>query len=117
MICNRTVCNNKATHKHNFNDKLYCLECVIAIDENIALFNDPPCFNLNKKPFPIQKSRDIPWLIAEIAYEEYIEHGGRGQSLTRVAERGGFGLCEMDRFYPEWRDILCLYNRQIKKTC
>lgn len=32
--------------------------------------------------------------MAERAYVEYLKHGGSGQSLERLAERGGFGLQE-----------------------
>lgn len=62
------------------------------------------------RPFPIQGNdaeRDaagrmrysrpstIPWWLAEIAYESYVKSGGRGQSLERLAERGGFGRAEL----------------------
>lgn len=56
-----------------------------------------------KKTFPIQSpihvrgmgQLTIPWHIAEEAYKEYILQGGRGQSLERLAERGGFGWEEI----------------------
>lgn len=44
--------------------------------------------------FPIQDASPIPWACAERAYQTYLRHGGRGQSLERLAERGGFGLQE-----------------------
>lgn len=53
-----------------------------------------------KPPFPIQGGDAIPWAAAEQAYREYVKHGGAGQSLERLAERGGFGL-------QEWA---CLYH-------
>lgn len=60
--------------------------------------------------FPLQASRtapagprQIPWQVAEIAYGEYSRLYGSSQSLDRLAERGGFGWCEMDAFYPGWR--------------
>lgn len=60
------------------------------------------------KPFPILKGKlikTIPWYIAMKAYKSYAEqHGGSGQSLERVAERGGFAESELDMLYPEWRD-------------
>lgn len=37
----------------------------------------------------------IPWSIAQKAYVVYEGQGGRGQSLERVAERGGFELLEL----------------------
>lgn len=57
------------------------------------------------KPFPIQQGQPyrneerrrvypaqsfIPWWLAEKAYEQYVKLYGNGQSLERLAERGGF---------------------------
>lgn len=60
--------------------------------------------------FPLQTSRhapsgprQIPWTVAEIAYGEYSKRYGSSQSLERLAERGGFGWCEMDDLHPTWR--------------
>ena len=63
------------------------------------------------RPFPIQgdlyrntgrltykKPCTIPWWLAEIAYEYYSSLYGKGQSLERLAERGGFGRTELVRF-------------------
>jgi hypothetical protein len=55
------------------------------------------------RPFPIQgglpstgiKPSTIPWWLAEIAYDHYAKMYGRGQSLERMAERGGFGRKEL----------------------
>jgi hypothetical protein len=59
-----------------------------------------------EKMFPIQRygGKKIPWSVAEKAYEVYSDRYGNGQSLQRLAERGGFGTCEMDILYPEWRN-------------
>lgn len=63
--------------------------------------------------FPLQTSYpdkaapgplSIPWAIAEKAYSAYVQKHGRGQTLERLAERGGFSWCEMDILYPPWRD-------------
>lgn len=61
--------------------------------------------------FPIMTSQDakphpmsVPWSIAELAYSVYAERYGASQSLERLAERGGFGACEMDMFLPDWRE-------------
>jgi hypothetical protein len=61
--------------------------------------------------FPIQSQRGaaphpllIPWSVAEKAYSVYSAQFGRGQSLERLAERGGFGPGEMDMYVPGWRD-------------
>lgn len=56
-----------------------------------------------KKPAPHPQS--IPWSVAELAYSIYArDHGGRGQSLETVAERGGFYGGEMDILLPDWRE-------------
>jgi hypothetical protein len=65
------------------------------------------------KMFPLQISRhpevtkpgpvSIPWEIAEFAYAAYSQKYGRGQTLERLAERGGFSWGEMDMLYPSWR--------------
>ena len=58
-----------------------------------------------KKSFPIQAeysperlpATEIPWWLAEIAYEHYAKLFGSQQSLERLAERGGFGRDELLR--------------------
>ena len=62
------------------------------------------------KPFPIQAglsykdsegrrvypgNSTIPWWLAEEAYSFYASLYGSGQSLERLAERGGFGRREL----------------------
>lgn len=66
----------------------------------------------SEKLFPIQTQRGaephplrIPWSIAELAYSVYAASYGRGQSLERLADRGGFGPDEMDMFLPGWRGM------------
>jgi len=60
------------------------------------------------KMFPIQSTQGracptrIPWSIADKAYSAYRANYGDGQSLERLAERGGFCPEEMDLFYPAW---------------
>lgn len=48
--------------------------------------------------------RFIPWSIAEEAYAGYSGEQGTGQSLERLAERGGFHEHEMDAYVPDWRE-------------
>lgn len=64
---------------------------------------------LDVRPFPIQQERGdwttdghcnpgrstIPWWLAEIAYSVYSRKYGNGQTLERLAERGGFGRAEL----------------------
>lgn len=72
-----------------------------------------PADTKREKMFPIQgvhghrdhkgrmrqfPSTHIDWRLAELAYSEYVQQGGRGQSLKRVAERAGFGVCELAFF-------------------
>ena len=47
----------------------------------------------------------VPWSVAERAYEAYRGRYGSSQSLARLAERGGFGWCELDFLLgdPSWR--------------
>lgn len=61
------------------------------------------------KQFPIMLKRGerphptrIPWSVAELAYSVYAAENGTGQSLQRLAERGGFSVYEMDEYLPEW---------------
>lgn len=78
------------------------------------------------KEFPLQTQRDcppgprqIPWSVAEKAYGEYSRLYGSGQSLERLAERGGFGWGEMDKLYPAWRkeiDEICVLKNALRKT-
>jgi len=63
----------------------------------------------DNRPFPIQheykrnkagemerhESSEIPWWLAEVAYEWYAKRYGTKQSLERLAERGGFGRSEL----------------------
>lgn len=41
------------------------------------------------------RNNKIPWRLAEIVYEGYSRRYGTGQSLERIAERGGFGILEI----------------------
>lgn len=71
----------------------------------------------DQKSFPLQPARrgypgaaaplSISWSVAEKAYGAYASRYGRGQSLERLAERGGFGVEEMDKLYPPWREEVC----------
>lgn len=66
--------------------------------------------DMNEKMFPIQAQHgatahplQIPWSIAELAYSVYHARYP-GQTLERLAQRGGFGPGEMDDFLPDWRE-------------
>lgn len=49
--------------------------------------------------FPMQGGPDIPWWLAEVIYAGYSTAHGTGQSLERLAERGGFGWSEVPIFW------------------
>lgn len=53
--------------------------------------------------FPVQKYGLIPWAIGMEAWLAYAAEGHGNQSCERIAERGGFGISEMDRYVPDWR--------------
>ena len=61
----------------------------------------------NRSNGPMRYLRySIPKEVAKIAWEEYDRIYHNGQSLDRIAQRGGFGETEMDNLYPEWRNHL-----------
>lgn len=45
----------------------------------------------------------VPWHVAERAWRGYDAKYRCGQSLEQLARRGGFAECELDEYYPEWR--------------
>ncbi len=59
---------------------------------------------------PVHRYGRIPWSVYERAYaayrERYGDHPSReGQTpAERLAERGGFGIEEMDEYLPGWRE-------------
>lgn len=70
--------------------------------------------------FPLQVTRDVkvkpgplsaPWPVAEKAWAAYAQQYGTGQSVERLAERGGFDWCEMDMFHPGWREEVDPFRR------
>jgi hypothetical protein len=75
--------------------------------------------------FPLQVTRDavtkpgpqsVPWAVAEKAWAAYAQQYGTWQSVERLAERGGFGWCEMDTFYPGWREEVDPFRR-LEREC
>ncbi len=69
----------------------------------------------DERQFPllggVSRIGSVPWWVAEQAYVGYASKYGDSQSLERLAERGGFGIEEMDEFYPEWREKASLIRR------
>lgn len=80
--------------------KHYCPDCYeYDMNENVII-----------KPLrtaPYQKNDYskglITWDAHLKAYEGYAAKYGRSQSAERIAERGGFGEGELDKFLPNWR--------------
>ena len=93
-----------------------CIKCILAPRTALDLLCDN-CRQKDKEegiyPFPIQGGtyRDedgkykrpikeypqttVPWWIAQEAYKYYASKFGTGQSMERLAERGGFGRDEL----------------------
>lgn len=73
---------------------------VDAIDAAIAAMSAKP-----ERRAPVQgyHGNTIPWEVHGLAWEAYAKEYGRKQSAERIAERGGFGTCEMDTLLPDWR--------------
>lgn len=81
-----------------------CGECAHEVRSRFREF--PLQSDRHSKPGPIS----IPWLIAEQAWAHYSARCGRDQSVERLAERGGFGWVEMDRYLPGWREMVDPYR-------
>ena len=75
---------------------LQCVECHAFNREHY-----PGCSSL--RAFPIQGGGQIPWWLAEIAFEFY-HVNWPGQSLGKLAERGGFGVGELVCFLRKNED-------------
>lgn len=58
----------------------------------------------NERQFPMQNGPPIPWSLAEILYVGYSAQFENGQSLERLAERGGFGWGEIEEM---WKNRAC----------
>jgi hypothetical protein len=90
-----------------------------VLRDSIARYAAPPVLT-EERWFPLQAdSRTpgplrIPWSVAVKAYGKY----GPGQTLDRLAERGGFSWGEMDDLYPAWRaetDELLLLRAEVRE--
>ena len=81
----------------------------------------PPSQSDNINTFPLLKGADvvryIPESVAQKAWEVWNKEYQTEQSLQRTKERGGFGINEMDMFYPNWREESNKINEQsLKET-
>ena len=61
--------------------------------ESFPLQGDEPHKGSGRMIYP--QPSTIPWWLAKIAYKYYSDEHGIGQSLERLAERGGFGRQEL----------------------
>jgi hypothetical protein len=62
---------------------------------------------MSSRMFPIQghdkiPAGQVPWYVAEKAYEYYSQLYGNDQSLERLSQRGGFG----------WDELVSLLRRE-----
>jgi len=90
------------------------LTAVTDLQWAVVLADEVARTQLRERPFPLIRADRrypraaaplrIPWSVAEHAYGAYAARYGKAQSLERLAERGGFGVEEMDALYPPWRD-------------
>lgn len=79
-----------------------------------------------ERQFPMQDGPPIPWSLAERIYEVYREMYGNDQSLERLAQRGGFGWCEIPQFRKDfmqkhgfwpWTQTLAHSPEEVKEPC
>lgn len=59
---------------------------------------------ISLEQFPMLDGPPIPWALAEVLYAGYSARYGTGQSLERIAERGGFGWSEIPLWWGDLRD-------------
>jgi hypothetical protein len=74
-----------------------CPECVTAVRRRYHEFP------LQRLPRGGNGPGSVPWVVAERAWSTYASQYGTGQSVERMAERGGFCWGEMDELFPGWR--------------
>lgn len=62
--------------------------------EGRCYFSEDDC-ELVSEFFPMQNGPAIPWSTAEIIYDAYAKLFGTNQTMTKLAERGGFCWSEI----------------------
>lgn len=68
------------------------------------------------KTAPVQGfSHRIPWEMHLRAYDAYCKLHREQPALIQGGCRGGFGVNELDRFIPGWRDEFLTIKRQEKE--
>lgn len=68
--------------------------------------------NVAPKMAPVQGfTAGIPWEMHLRAYDAYCIEYRPQQALIEGGCRGGFGVSELDRFIPKWRDELSVYAK------
>ena len=75
-----------------------------ALRDANAKLTSPP---VDPRRAPVQRyhGKTVPWEVHGLAWEGYCRDYGSGcQSAERIAERGGFGVGEMDKYLPDWRE-------------
>lgn len=93
-VCSYTKCEQATMHRH--------------ADQPAMMMprSEPRRFpmNLSAPERRLGEPKSVSWSTAEKAYIGYVARYGDDQSLERLAERGGFGVAEMNEFVPDWRD-------------
>lgn len=56
---------------------------------------------MSNRVFPMQDGPPIPWGVAQAIYDHLYRYSG--QSLERLAERGGFGWAEVAYMWRDWQ--------------
>lgn len=60
---------------------------------------------MDEQRFPIQGGLTVSWEAAQRAYDHYVKLYGHGQSMRRLAERGGFGVKEFVELWYGRKDM------------
>ena len=58
---------------------------------------------MGDRMMPMQDGPPIDWATAEKVYEAYVALYGNGQSIDRIADRGGFGWAEVAAIFDAVR--------------
>jgi hypothetical protein len=106
-VTEQTLKYNKPKAVESLLSKEQTTEVKVEAKEEVDKNWTPPTQPDNVNTFPLLKGTDvvryIPESVAQKAWDVWNEEYKTGQSLQRTKERGGFGINEMDMFYPNWR--------------
>lgn len=99
-LCRRTVNGPVRLTEPELDDVVASLGHVAELEkERVRKF---PIQRTGYGQEPARTHAPIPWAVAERAYATYAGRYGKGQSLERLSQRGGFSCGEMDMYAPGW---------------